>query len=226
MTRGEVAEKAGVNPEPLRYYEREELIPVPPRSDGSFRFYDDSYVDRLRFIQRAQDLGFALAEVKSLLRLRTGEEATCRDVKEKALAKIEDVDEKIRDLERIREALRLLTEACAGREGPTGECPILNALEGEGALGRGRSEPSEARLLLFPASLGAQTLLGRHETIVFARQTRLLIYAHVDDTLGVSLVDRFFPDRRAAARCRRGSLGASSGCSGASSARDGSAARR
>ena len=84
MTRGEVAEKAGVNPETLRYYERKELIPTPRRSDGGFRLYDDGYVDRLRFIRRAKDLGFTLAEIKGLLDLRVNDEATCRDVQAQA----------------------------------------------------------------------------------------------------------------------------------------------
>jgi hypothetical protein len=74
MTRSEVAEKAGVNPETLRYYEREALIPEPPRSDGGFRLYDASYVDRLRFIQRAKDLGFALAEISGRDRNLPGRE--------------------------------------------------------------------------------------------------------------------------------------------------------
>jgi MerR family mercuric resistance operon transcriptional regulator len=139
MTRSEVAERADVNPETLRYYERKELIPEPPRSSGGFRLYDESYVNRLRFIQRAQDLGFTLAEIKDLLDLRTGDEATCRDVKARADAKIEDVQAKIRDLERIRDALRVLSHACAGGLGPTSDCPILDAMADENALNRALS---------------------------------------------------------------------------------------
>ena len=134
MTRGEVAERAGVNPETLRYYEREELIPKPRRSDGGFRLYDDSYVDRLRFIQRAKDLGFTLAEIKDLLDLRVDEEATCRDVKAQAEDKLADAEEKIRDLKRIRDALSQLAAACEGGGGPTSDCPILDAMADEDAL--------------------------------------------------------------------------------------------
>jgi len=129
MTRGEVAEKADVNPETLRYYERKELIPKPPRSDGGFRLYDDSYVDRLRFIKRAQELGFTLSEIKGLLDLRVGEEATCRDVKAQAEDKLDEVESKIQDLKRIREALSTLADACEGGGGPTSECPILDTME-------------------------------------------------------------------------------------------------
>lgn len=135
MTRSEVADKAGVNPETLRYYEREELIPKPRRSDGGFRLYDDSYVDRLRFIQRAQDLGFTLAEIKGLLDLRVDDDATCRDVKAQAEEKIGEVETKIQDLRRIRDALSRLAEACDGKGGPTSECPILDAMEGKIGLG-------------------------------------------------------------------------------------------
>jgi Zn(II)-responsive transcriptional regulator len=129
MTRGEVADKADVNPETLRYYERKELIPKPRRSDGGIRLYDDSYVERLRFIQRAKELGFTLAEIKGLLDLRVDEEATCRDVKAQAEDKLDEVEAKLRDLRRIRDALTTLADACGGGGGPTSECPILDAME-------------------------------------------------------------------------------------------------
>ena len=131
MTRGEVAETADVNPETLRYYERKELIPKPARSDGGFRLYDDSYVDRLRFIKRAKDLGFTLAEIKDLLDLRVDDEATCRDVKAQADEKLDEIEAKIQALQQIRKALVQLADACEGTEGPTSDCPILDAMEGE-----------------------------------------------------------------------------------------------
>ena len=134
MTRGEVAEKAGVNPETLRYYERKELIPKPPRSDGGIRLYDDSYVDRLRFIDRAKELGFTLSEVKGLLDLRVDEEATCQDVRERVQEKLQDIEAKIRDLCRIRDALSTLIDTCADRKSPTSDCPILDAMENERTL--------------------------------------------------------------------------------------------
>lgn len=135
MTRGEVADKADVNPETLRYYEREELIPKPRRSDGGIRLYDESYVERLRFIRRAKELGFTLAEIKSLLELRVDEEATCRDVKAQAETKIEEVETKLRDLRRIRDALSRLADSCDREDKPTSECPIIDALDAERPLG-------------------------------------------------------------------------------------------
>ncbi len=134
MTRSEVAEKAGVNPETLRYYERKDLIPNPPRSDGGFRLYDESYVDRLRFIQRAKELGFTLSEIKGLLDIRVDDDATCRDVKAQAEEKLDEVEAKIKDLKRIRSALSTLAAACTGGEGPTSECPILDVMEEDAAL--------------------------------------------------------------------------------------------
>lgn len=131
MTRGEVAEKADINPETLRYYERKELIPKPARSDGGFWLYDDSYVSRLRFIKRAKDLGFTLAEIKDLLDLRVDDEATCRDVQARAEDKLGEVEEKIRSLQQIRDALARLAETCEGTEGPTSNCPILDAMAGD-----------------------------------------------------------------------------------------------
>ncbi len=135
MTRSEIAERVGVNPETLRYYERRELIPTPPRSDGGFRLYDERYVDRLRFIRRAKELGFTLAEIQGLLELRVDDEATCRDVRAQAEEKIGEVEAKIEDLKRIRDALTTLAEACRDRVGPTSECPILEALEDESGSG-------------------------------------------------------------------------------------------
>ena len=91
IARGEMANKADVNPGTLRYYERKELIPKPRRSDGGFRLYDEHYVDRLRFIQRAKELGFMPAEIKDLFDLQGDEEATCQDVKVEAEEKLDDV---------------------------------------------------------------------------------------------------------------------------------------
>lgn len=84
---------------------------IPPRSDGGFRLYDESCVDWLRFIRRAKELGFTLAEIKGLLDLRVDNEATCRDVKMQAEEKIGEVETKIQDLKRIRDALSRLAEA-------------------------------------------------------------------------------------------------------------------
>lgn len=133
MTRSEVAERADVNPETVRYYERRGLIPDPPRSSGGYRLYDEDYVDRIRFIGRAQELGFTLEEIKALLELRVDPDTTCQDVKQRTQEKRARVEAKIRDLQRIRRALTRLERACDG-QGPTSECPILEAMRDEDAL--------------------------------------------------------------------------------------------
>lgn len=133
MTRSEVADEAGVNPETLRYYERKDVIPNPPRSAAGYRQYDASYVQRLRFIQRAQELGFTLEEIKNLLALRIDEDRSCEDVRQHARRKKADIEEKLRDLRRIRDALDLLIRTCR-EETPTSECPILEALNNTDAL--------------------------------------------------------------------------------------------
>lgn len=128
LTTGEVADRADVNIQTVRYYERRGLIPEPPRSSGGFRQYDPDHVSRIRFIKRAQDLGFTLEEARELLELRVTTDADRADVRAVAENKIEEVEEKIRDLQRIRETLGRLVEACEGH-GSTSECPILHALE-------------------------------------------------------------------------------------------------
>lgn len=133
MTRSEVAAEADVNPETLRYYERKGVIPDPPRTAAGYRQYDASYVQRLQFIQRGQELGFTLQEIKELLALRIDEDRTCDDIRQHAAKKKEEVEEKLRDLRRIRSALDVLIATCR-EEGPTGECPILEALSDPEAL--------------------------------------------------------------------------------------------
>ena len=135
MTRGEVADQAGVNRETVRYYEQRGLIPEPPRTRGDYRTYDASYVERIRFIKRAQELGFTLSEIEELLSLRVDPETDCSAVKQRAEAKLADVKAKIRDLKRIRVALTRLATACSG-QGPTSDCPILEAMQYDDAFGK------------------------------------------------------------------------------------------
>ncbi|MBI4237542.1 MAG: heavy metal-responsive transcriptional regulator [Deltaproteobacteria bacterium] len=133
FTIGKVARLTAVGIETIRFYEREGLIPEPPRRESGYRQYPPATIDRVRFIKRAKDLGFTLAEIKELLDLSVGPQATCADVKRKANEKIKEVDAKIADLKRIRQALNRLTDQCRGK-GPVSECPILENLESEGKL--------------------------------------------------------------------------------------------
>lgn len=130
LTIGDVAKQAGVRIETLRYYEREGLLASPPRSVSNYRQYPQETVRRVQFIKRAQELGFSLKEVKELLSLRADPTAPCADVRSRALAKISDIDEKIRTLKAMKQALTQLVEECPG-QGATTACPILESLDFE-----------------------------------------------------------------------------------------------
>jgi MerR family copper efflux transcriptional regulator len=136
MTIGEVARRAGVAVDTVRFYEHQGLLEQPARRPSGYREYDEGVVARLRFILRAKGLGFSLKEIGELLALRAGSDATCADVRRQAAAKLADVEAKIRDLERIRDALASLTASCRG-QGPTSDCPILAALEDENKRDKG-----------------------------------------------------------------------------------------
>jgi MerR family copper efflux transcriptional regulator len=128
LTTGQLAHKAQVHVETIRYYERRGLLPKPPRRWSGYRQYSQDDIGRLQFIKRAQELGFSLSEIAELLSLRVDLDTTCDDVKQRAKLKLADIEAKIQALERIKRALKKLVASCNGR-GPTTACPILEALE-------------------------------------------------------------------------------------------------
>ena len=125
---GQVARRAGVGIETVRFYERQGLLAEPPRKESGYRQYTEDVVDRLRFIRRAKELGFTLKEIAELLALRLDPETSCGEVRGRAKAKITDIGAKIRDLQRMRQALDKLVASCRGR-GPISACPIRDALD-------------------------------------------------------------------------------------------------
>jgi MerR family copper efflux transcriptional regulator len=129
LTSGELAGRCGVNLQTLRYYEREGLLPEPPRTAAGYRTFPPDSVTRVQFIKHAQALGFTLEEVKELLALRVDPMTTCADVQKRAEAKVADIERKIKRLEAIKAALTELAAACSG-EGPASSCSLLEALEG------------------------------------------------------------------------------------------------
>lgn len=137
LTIGQLAERAGVNIQTVRYYERRGLLARPPRTRSGYRQYPSDTVDRLRFIKRAKDLGFSLVEITELLALRVQQASACAPVEAKAREKIAVVERKIRELEGMKHTLERLAAACERRE-PTSECPILEALEVSDMDGAGR----------------------------------------------------------------------------------------
>jgi len=125
---GALADAADVGVETLRFYEREGLLPEPPRSDAGYRLYDAEAVRRVLFIRKAKELGFTLSETKDLLELRVTDAFVCDDVRNRAREKIAKVENRIRELDRVRRVLHDLVEACTARA-KTSECPILEVLE-------------------------------------------------------------------------------------------------
>jgi MerR family mercuric resistance operon transcriptional regulator len=130
LTIGRLAREAGVNLETVRYYERRGLLPEPPRSASGYRLFPSDAARRLRFIRRAQELGFSLKEIQELLSLRVSRTTTSRDIRARAETKIADIDAKIRSLESMKKTLRKLTNVCEGCV-PVAECPILESLDRE-----------------------------------------------------------------------------------------------
>jgi MerR family transcriptional regulator, mercuric resistance operon regulatory protein len=129
MRIGEVASRAGVNIETLRYYERRGLLPEPDREASGYRRYQDESVRVVRFIKRAQELGFSLADIEELLRLADGGPASCREVRELAAAKIAEVERRIESLEAMRRSLVALVKTCHRRAPSSRECPLIESIE-------------------------------------------------------------------------------------------------
>ena len=128
MTIGEVARSVGIGVETVRFYERKGLIREPPRRSSGYRQYEAGAIKRLRFIRRAKELGFTLAEIKGLLDLRAGPDTHCEDIRFELEAKMADLDNRISDLRHMKRALRDFSRTCESSD-PQGECPILISLE-------------------------------------------------------------------------------------------------
>ena len=124
----QVASAAGVNVQTLRFYEREGILPPPRRTASGYRQYSEDTVRLVVFVKRAQELGFTLREAKDLLKLRTPGPRRIASARAAAETKIHMIDEKLRDLAAMREALATLVQTCACQQGAL-HCPILEALE-------------------------------------------------------------------------------------------------
>lgn len=128
MRTSELAGRVGVNIETLRYYERRGLLAEPPRTAGGYRDYPSTAVGLLRFIKRAQELGFLLDEVEELLALDAGGPDSCEAARVLAERRIEDLAGRIRDLQRMRDSLTDLVATC---DQPRADrsCALLEAIE-------------------------------------------------------------------------------------------------
>ena len=113
----------------MRFYERTGLLPKPTRTAANYRLYPEDVVTRIRFIKRAQQLGFTLKEIKELLGLRVSRRTSCAQVRSHAENKMADIEKRISSLREMKRALTRLAHDCETQSG--GDCPLLKHLEGE-----------------------------------------------------------------------------------------------
>jgi MerR family transcriptional regulator, mercuric resistance operon regulatory protein len=124
MRIGELARSVEVNVETIRYYQRIGLLKLPEKPSGGVRSYNDEDLQRLRFIRRAQQLGFSLEDIRELLELSSSD---CERVEKLAVEKLNIVHAKVRQLRRIESVLAKTVEQCARRKGNQ-PCPIIETL--------------------------------------------------------------------------------------------------
>mgnify|MGYP001824766516 CR=1 FL=1 len=129
LSRGALAMQSGVNSETIRYYEKIGLMPDPIRSSGGHRIYEQPHLKRLSFIRRTRELGFTLEEVRGLLGLVDGGDYTCAEVRNRTLSHLDDVAQRIRDLQKMQRTLKSMAAKCDG--GLVPDCPIVDALFSE-----------------------------------------------------------------------------------------------
>lgn len=129
MLIGELADKANVSIDTIRYYEREGLIKPVSVRDSGYREFDESSVNTILFVVRAKGLGFSLKEIYTLLRLKNDPDTTCGEVKALAKKKITDVTAKLKSLQAIKKDLAALLSACTDTAASVNECPIVDSLD-------------------------------------------------------------------------------------------------
>ena len=128
LTIGQIATKTGTSVETLRYYEKFGLLAAPERTSANYRLFPQETIRVVKFIKKAQDLGFTLKDIKQLLLLYNSPDASDEEVKAISLALLKDIDTRINTLNTMRTSLGELVAQCAG-EHPVKHCPILNALD-------------------------------------------------------------------------------------------------
>ena len=128
ITIGKAAEEARVNIDTILYYERQGLIPRPHRTASGYRQYDEDTIKKIRFIKRAQKLGFSLKEISELLSLRIQRITACGDVHKRAVEKIAEIEDKMQGLANMKQTLTKLVKQCKHKK-LTDACPILESLD-------------------------------------------------------------------------------------------------
>jgi len=123
---GQLAKAGNVNIDTVRYYERKNLLLPETRTQSGYRRYSSDSVRRLRFIRKAQGLGFSLREIGNMLDISGSTNAECGNIKQYAEKKIGDIQTRISDLQKIRDGLRQIAQACPGGDSPLENCAILD----------------------------------------------------------------------------------------------------
>lgn len=129
LTRGKLAERTGCNAETIRYYEKTGLLPDPPRNASGYRIYGDEHIRLVGFIQRARALGFAAEPLRDLLDLTTASgKHTRAEVKGLTQQHIDEISDKIKDLQKLKKRLIEISSHCDGADATARDCPILISL--------------------------------------------------------------------------------------------------
>ncbi|MCZ6715982.1 MAG: helix-turn-helix domain-containing protein [Gammaproteobacteria bacterium] len=123
---GALSRRTDCKIETIRYYERQGLLPEPPRSVGGHRLYKEDHLKRLTFIRRCRNLGFTMAQIRQLLGLVDEHQYSCQDIKTLTMDHVEEIREKIDHLKRLEQALLQMAAECSGESIPS--CPVIDAL--------------------------------------------------------------------------------------------------
>ena len=129
MTIGKLAKRVDVSTDTLRFYEEERLLLPGGKSAAGYRLYGEDAVRRLDFIKHAQQCGMTLAEIKQLLELKADDRSCCNDVRSLAIQKKLQIEQKLKAMQAMSQALSGLIEICTVGAQPVDDCPILAALE-------------------------------------------------------------------------------------------------
>lgn len=129
MTIGKLAKRAGISADAIRFYEDEGILLPAEKTDAGYRLYREDAVRRVRFIKHAQQCGMTLSEIRQLLELKTDGCSCCGDVRSLAKQKRMQIEQKIKAMQAMSQALSELIEICTDEDRPVDDCPILEALE-------------------------------------------------------------------------------------------------
>lgn len=126
---GEVAKEVGISVQAIRLYERKGLIPEPDRTAGGYRMYSKADVLSLRFIAGAKACGFTLREIRELTDLRSSELASCGDVRDRAIVKLKEIEDRLMHLKRLHEQVAQIVSNCPPGERGVDKCNIIRDIE-------------------------------------------------------------------------------------------------